>query len=60
MNAPPALELPFNAIIKQLALCAHSAFLTMLCTPTAIRCSFLNLVPHLLTTPTLRNLPTCG
>ena len=40
MNAPPALELPFNAIIKQLALCAHSAFLTMLCTPTAIRCSF--------------------
>ena len=40
MNAPTALELPFNAIIKQLALCAHSAFLMMLCTPTAIRCSF--------------------
>ena len=29
-----------HAIIKQLALCAHSAFLMMLCTPTAIRCSF--------------------
>ena len=61
MNAPPALELPFNAIIKQLALCAHSSFLTMLCTPTAIRCSFpLTLPPTFSPRPTLRNLPTCG
>ena len=43
-----------HAIIKQLALCAHSAFLMMLCTPTAITLLFsLNLAPYLLTTPTL-------
>ena len=48
MNAPPALELPFNAIIKQLALCAHSAFLMMLYASSAICCWHISLLTYFL------------